>query len=232
MAKKLGPDGMPVEIPSTARRSGTSIFGFDRPPRTPEEGDSEAPDQGRPRQGPFANDEEPTRPVTRHTRTRGTVAPDYGEPVTRIAGGPRASAHPPTAAGPGADGPLDDLAEDPVVGWLVVVDGPGKGRFARLGNGQNSIGRGEGCRARLDFGDSEISRENHAFVSYDYKGNAFYVHQGSGINLVYLNNAPVLQPTRLASGDSITVGGTSLRFVPLCGDDFTWQDAGPPAEPQ
>ena len=33
---------------------------------------------------------------------------------------------------------------DPVVGFLVVVKGPGKGNFGRLGHGQNALGREEG----------------------------------------------------------------------------------------
>ena len=33
--------------------------------------------------------------------------------------------------------------DDPVVGWLVVVEGPGKGRAVQLGYGSNSLGRVE-----------------------------------------------------------------------------------------
>ena len=43
--------------------------------------------------------------------------------------------------------------DDPTVGWLVVVDGPGKGQVRRLGYGVNSLGRGGKSRVKLDFGD-------------------------------------------------------------------------------
>lgn len=114
---------------------------------------------------------------------------------------------------------------DPVVGWLVVIDGIGKGHFAPLGYGQNSIGRGQSERVSLDFGieqDVAISRTKHALLSYDYKDNKYYLHGGDGVNLTYLNNKPLLAPTELQGGENIVLGETTLRFVPFCGEDFTW----------
>ena len=72
----------------------------------------------------------------------------------------------------------------PVTGWLVVVDGPGKGSATQLGFGHNTIGRGPAMRVRLDFGDRKISRDTHATLTYDPKGNAFYLQQGK--NLAYI----------------------------------------------
>src|SRR4051812_44367437 len=34
-----------------------------------------------------------------------------------------------------------NVSADPVVGWLVVVEGPGKGRSFEVGKGANPIGR-------------------------------------------------------------------------------------------
>ncbi len=106
----------------------------------------------------------------------------------------------------------------------MVTDGPGKGASVRLGNGQNSIGRGEGSRARLDFGDRRISRNDHAVVTYDPRSNRFFIQQGRGVNLVYLDDEPVLAPAPLPNGSRIALGETVLRFVALCGDEFTWRD--------
>ena len=114
--------------------------------------------------------------------------------------------------------------DDPVVGWLVVVEGPGKGRAVRLGNGSNSIGRGATDRIKLDFGDDQISRNSHAVVSYDPRGRKFYVQHGGGTNLTYLGEQPVLAPTELPALSHICIGHTVLRFVPLCGAEFDWQD--------
>ena len=123
-----------------------------------------------------------------------------------------------------ADTGADDQMADPVVGWLVVIAGPGKGRFCPLGHGTNSIGREEGSRVRLDFGDKLISRQNHTTVTYDPRGRKFYLQHGGGTNLTYLADEPVLVPTLLETMQDFTVGETTLRFVPLCGAEFDWQD--------
>ncbi len=114
--------------------------------------------------------------------------------------------------------------DDPVVGWLVVVEGPGKGRAMQLGYGSNSLGRGTTDRVKLDFGDDQISRSGHAVVTYDPRGRKFYVQHGGGTNLTYLGELPVLTPTELPALSHINVGNTVLRFVPLCGAEFDWQD--------
>ena len=114
--------------------------------------------------------------------------------------------------------------EDPISGWLVVVGGPGKGRALTLGYGANSIGRGDTNRVRLDFGDDQVSRGTHATVTYDPRGKRFYVQHGGGTNLTYLDDEPVLTPTDLPALNHISLGDTVLRFVPLCGDEFDWQE--------
>ena len=117
-----------------------------------------------------------------------------------------------------------DGMDDPVVGWLAIVEGPGKGKAMQLGYGSNSIGRGETPRVKLNFGDDQISRGEHAIVTYDPRGRKFYVQHSEGTNLTYLNDEPVLIPIELPALSHISIGNTTLRFVPLCGDVFDWQD--------
>ena len=117
-----------------------------------------------------------------------------------------------------------DGMDDPVVGWLAIVEGPGKGKAMQLGYGSNPIGRGETPRVKLNFGDDQISRGGHAIVTYDLRGRKFYVQHGEGTNLTYLNDEPVLIPIELPALSHISIGNTTLRFVPLCGDVFDWQD--------
>ena len=120
--------------------------------------------------------------------------------------------------------------DDPVVGWLAIVEGPGKGNAMQLGYGSNAIGRGETARVNLDFGDDQISRGGHAIVTYDPRGKKFYVQHGGGTNLTYLDDQPVLIPIELPALSHISIGNTVLRFVPLCGEKFDWQDAEESAE--
>jgi hypothetical protein len=125
---------------------------------------------------------------------------------------------------PGADATTPDGSERPVVGWLVVVSGPGRGRFAAISDGMNSVGRGEDQATRMNFGDESISRSEHAFITYDYKDRKFYIQHGGKMNVVRLNEAPVLQPMALKSGDMVSLGQTTARFVPFCDESFDWND--------
>ena len=117
----------------------------------------------------------------------------------------------------------DKLNKEPVVGWLVVVDGPGKGQSLQLGYGMNTIGRASDERVSLDFGDEEISRNSHAMLTYDGKNRKFYLQHGGGVNLTYLGESPVLQPHELVGRELISIGNTRLIFVPFCGEVFDWQ---------
>ena len=109
------------------------------------------------------------------------------------------------------------------VGWIIVIDGPGHGSCFTLFNGVSQIGRGEEQAVRLDFGDTSISRNNHAAVAFDDEQTKFFLGHGGKSNLVRLNGRPVLSTEELSHGDAIRIGETTLKFVALCGDDFNWK---------
>jgi len=141
-------------------------------------------------------------------------------PKTRLVRRPGPAA----ATTPSYDTEASEDDERLVTGWLVVTSGSGRGKFAPIFDGMNSVGRGEEQSTRLDFGDEAISREGHAFITYDYLTRKFYIQHGGKSNLVRVNQAPVLQPTELKHGDEISLGNTVLRFVPFCGESFDWQN--------
>lgn len=120
--------------------------------------------------------------------------------------------------------PKSDPMADPVVGWLVIVDGPGRGNVLNIGYGMNAIGRNASERICLDFGDELISRSQHAMVTYEPRSRKYYVSHGGGTNLTYLGDIPVLSPMELPAGSNIQVGDTILMFMPLCSESFDWQD--------
>ena len=120
----------------------------------------------------------------------------------------------------GGEGAPAERLDDLPTGWLVIVDGPGKGMALELGFGHNTIGRGSAMQVRLDFGDGAISRE-HTAIRYSHKHNTFHIFPGN--NNVYLGeNDEVLVPTQLTPGCLIELGQTTLRFVPFCDDFFRW----------
>ena len=110
----------------------------------------------------------------------------------------------------------------PVAGWVVVIEGPGSGRDLRVGLGRNDLGRSSENRISLPFGDARISRRCHLWINYDPRHRVFSVVPGSGANLAYLDETAIEERMPLNHGSTITVGETRLRFVALCGDDFTW----------
>ena len=145
-----------------------------------------------------------------------------GVPTVPVAG--RADPPAKSVRGRRVDQAADDPMDDPPVGWLVIIDGPGKGRVVTLGMGYNSIGRDQTARVSLDYGDAMISRTNHGAITYDPRSRKFYVQHGDGTNLTYANDEPVLAPRELEPSTHLQLGKTVLRFVPLCGVGFSWED--------
>lgn len=109
------------------------------------------------------------------------------------------------------------------VGWILVVEGPGRGASYPLMSGMSQIGRGAGQAVRLDFGDNAISRSGHAAIVYDPEAKTFLLGQSGKTNIVRLNGTPVIQNEDLKDGDQIKVGETTLQLKALCGADFDWK---------
>jgi hypothetical protein len=112
---------------------------------------------------------------------------------------------------------------DPVVGWLVVVGGPGIGQFRPIFEGNNSLGRASSNRIPIDFGDDAISSEEQAYIRYDSAERSFlFVPNLAKTNVVSVNEKRPTGAVELAQMDVITMGRTQLVFVPFCGADFDW----------
>lgn len=113
-----------------------------------------------------------------------------------------------------------------VHGWLVVTAGPGKGSSFALYAGSNSIGRDDGQDVRLSFKgeeDGQISRVDHALILVDPKTLHTAVQHKEGKNLTYVNGDAMFEPSRqLKSYDTVTLGDTTLVYVPFCGEGFRW----------
>lgn len=111
----------------------------------------------------------------------------------------------------------------PVVGWLVCVAGPAKGRDYRIHSQYNSIGRARHMDICIE-GDNTISSERAALLAYDDIEKVFFFAPGQGRNIVRVNGKTVMNSTELHAFDELTIGSTKLLFVPLCGERFDWND--------
>ena len=164
----------------------------------------------------------PMAPVEVPAPASGRSAPSAGRVKTRLLGfgGDMAARDPFAQPGTGGDQPRFP------VGWLVIVAGPGRGHAFTLSPGVSQIGRGEDQTIRLDFGDTAISRSNHAAVAYDPEEGAFYLGHGGKANMVRLNNRPVLSTEPMSHGALIRIGETTLRFAAFCDNEFNWHQDG------
>lgn len=115
-----------------------------------------------------------------------------------------------------------EMVPEPVVGWLVCVEGPMKGTDYRIHAGYNYIGREVG-----DIhihGDNQISRQNHAMIAYDSGDHAYYFGPSGGRNLIRVNGKTILNAVEVKNYDIFTIGTSKLMFVGLCGPHFDWNE--------
>lgn len=118
---------------------------------------------------------------------------------------------------------------DPVVGWLVCIAGPDKGRDYRVRAERNFIGRSPEMDIFVE-NDEHISRKNHAVISYNPRNNKFKLLPGDGRALVYLNDDDVNTAQELKAYDIMEMGDSKFMFVPLCGEQFQWDKEEQPQE--
>lgn len=115
------------------------------------------------------------------------------------------------------------MGTEPVVGWLVCLNGTHFGEGFPLKSGRNFIGRSSAMDIVLDT-DTSVSRERHAIVIYEPRGRVFIAQPGDSRELFYLNENVVLNNIILKPYDQFLIGRTKLLFVPLCGKDFSWDE--------
>ena len=112
---------------------------------------------------------------------------------------------------------------DPVAGWLVCVAGAHMGESFNISAGMNSIGRSDSNRIVLDM-DNSVSRDKHAFVTYEPRKRRFFVKPGDSSGLTYVNDEYITESIEIKAMDVIELGNSKFILIPLCGENFTWED--------
>ena len=103
---------------------------------------------------------------------------------------------------------------EPVVGWLVCINGEDEGKGFPLKANKNFIGRSSASDVALK-GDNSVSREKHAVVIYEPQQRMFIAQPGDARALYYLNGKVVLNNEVLKPYDILEIGKTKLLFQPL-----------------
>lgn len=113
---------------------------------------------------------------------------------------------------------------EPVVGWLVCLAGPDRGRDYRLHAEKNYIGRSPAMDVVIQ-NDNSVSRDKHGVVVFDPRRKSFWTLPGDAAGLVYLNGEVVYSPTQMNADDVLELGQTKLVLVPFCGERYHWDEA-------
>lgn len=117
--------------------------------------------------------------------------------------------------------PVGEVIE-PVVGWLVAIDGKLKGRDFSIKGASATVGRDSSNKIQIT-GDDRVSREVNCTIRYDYRKKRYRIVPSTTItNPVRLNDDEIDFPQDLRAYDRIEIGSTTFVFVPLCGQQFGW----------
>lgn len=114
----------------------------------------------------------------------------------------------------------DFRGNDYVVGWLVCVDGPDRGKDYRLHQGYNRIGRDQ----KQDINpvnDLKISRSCHCSIVYENIKNRFYFVSEPG-KISYLNSKLAEGVSELNNGDTFQIGESEFEFIAFCREGRNW----------
>lgn len=142
------------------------------------------------------------KPPVPENETGATTAPDLGKTVGLAA---------------------KNSNKEPVVGWLVCIDGMEKGKDYKVLAKENTIGRNEKNDINIK-GDTSISRDAHAKLVYNAAVKSYTIIPAENTNGVSVNGAPIAAPTVLNGDDVIDIGATKLLFVPFVSNKFNWDN--------
>jgi len=131
-----------------------------------------------------------------------------------------------SATAPWYSGDKEDGEEsfEPVVGWLVAIEGSEKGRDFRLKPGRNMIGRTMNCEVCIE--DDDLMSKEHAIVYYYGEINNFYIEDNRSKHGTFLlpGKNLVIERKPIKDGDKVKVGKTVFILKTLCNGEFKWED--------
>lgn len=110
-----------------------------------------------------------------------------------------------------------------VVGWLIALNGAGRGESYPVRMGRNVIGRDR--RSDIVIADDQAS-SHHADLVFRPEERRFILMDHNSTNGTYVNETEIEPRRDLAGKDIIRVGSHRFIFMPLCHDGFFWDDEG------
>jgi len=149
----------------------------------------------------------PTAPVAPR---RETTAPVQPPPMERTVAAPKIA---PEAA-----------AARYVVGWLVGLSGAAaRGESFAVRIGRNVLGRDK--RSDIVVNDDQAS-SHHADLVFRPEERRFILMDHNSTNGTYVNEVEIEPRRDLVAKDIIRIGSHRFLFMPLCDENFYWDDEG------
>jgi pSer/pThr/pTyr-binding forkhead associated (FHA) protein len=110
-----------------------------------------------------------------------------------------------------------------VVGWLVGLNGTARGESYPVRIGRNILGRDR--RSDVVINDDQAS-SHHADLVFRPEERRFILMDHNSTNGTYVNDAEIEPRRDLALNDVIRIGSLRFLFMPLCKEDFFWDEEG------
>jgi pSer/pThr/pTyr-binding forkhead associated (FHA) protein len=110
-----------------------------------------------------------------------------------------------------------------VVGWLVGLNGTARGESYPVRIGRNILGRDR--RSDVVINDDQAS-SHHADLVFRPEERRFILMDHNSTNGTYVNDAEIEPRRDLALSDVIRIGSHRFLFMPLCKEDFFWDEEG------
>ena len=110
-----------------------------------------------------------------------------------------------------------------VVGWLVGLNGTARGESFPVRIGRNILGRDR--RSDVVINDDQAS-SHHADLVFRPEERRFILMDHNSTNGTYVNDAEIEPRRDLALNDVLRIGSHRFLFIPLCKEDFFWDEEG------
>jgi len=110
-----------------------------------------------------------------------------------------------------------------VVGWLVGLNGTARGESYPVRIGRNILGRDR--RSDVVINDDQAS-SHHADLVFRPEERRFILMDHNSTNGTYVNDAEIEPRRDLLVNDIIRIGSHRFLFMPLCKEDFFWDEEG------
>ena len=110
-----------------------------------------------------------------------------------------------------------------VVGWLVGLNGTARGESYPVRIGRNILGRDR--RSDIVVNDDQAS-SHHADLVFRPEERRFILMDHNSTNGTYVNESEIEPRRDLATQDVVRIGSHRFLFMPLCKEDFFWDEEG------